>query len=155
MVCPTVSSKRLSAFATPKSMNSLLVPLFDKLEQSTTLAKYILDFFANRENLRVVEKLQQLGVHWDAPATNTGASPSQQELPLIGQTWVITGKLNSFTRDELSEHLQSLGAKVAGSVSKNTDCVVAGEKAGSKLKKAADLNVPVIDEAQLLERFPI
>lgn len=71
------------------------------------------------------------------------------EKPLQGQTWVLTGTLSTMTRDEAREKLESLGAKVAGSVSKKTACVVAGEAAGSKLQKAEQLDVPVLDEAGL------
>lgn len=69
-------------------------------------------------------------------------------LPLKGETWVLTGTLSELTRDEAKEKLESLGAKVAGSVSKKTSCVVAGEAAGSKLAKAESLDVRVMDETQ-------
>src|SRR5699024_1187976 len=68
------------------------------------------------------------------------------ERPLEGQTWVLTGTLGQLTRDQAKERLEALGAKVAGSVSKKTTQVVAGEAAGSKLDKARDLGVPVMDE---------
>ena len=67
-----------------------------------------------------------------------------------GQTWVLTGTLSGMTRDEAKEKRESLGAKVAGSVSKKTACVVAGEAAGSKLAKAEQLEVPVLDEEGLV-----
>ena len=69
--------------------------------------------------------------------------------PLAGQTIVLTGTLTSLSRDEAKERLETLGAKVSGSVSKKTSFVVAGEAAGSKLDKAQELGVPVWDEAQL------
>lgn len=72
---------------------------------------------------------------------------------MAGQTWVISGALDSMTRDEAGERLRQLGAKVAGSVSKKTTCLVAGPGAGSKLVKAQTLDVPVIDEAALLSRL--
>ncbi|MDN6320098.1 MAG: NAD-dependent DNA ligase LigA, partial [Marinobacter sp.] len=71
--------------------------------------------------------------------------------PLQGQTWVLTGTLSGLTRDEAREKLETLGAKVAGSVSKKTACVVAGEAAGSKLVKAEQLGVQVLDETGLLD----
>ena len=72
------------------------------------------------------------------------------EMPLSGQTWVVTGKLENMSRDDAKAQLQTLGAKVAGSVSAKTTCVVAGPGAGSKLDKALELDIPVIDEAALL-----
>jgi len=71
--------------------------------------------------------------------------PLQQQ-PLGGQIWVVTGKLETLTRDDAKAYLQTLGAKVAGSVSAKTTCVVAGPGAGSKLTKAGELRVSVIDE---------
>ena len=67
-----------------------------------------------------------------------------------GLTFVLTGELSAYSRKEAGEKLEALGAKVSGSVSKKTSCVVAGEAAGSKLRKAQELGVPVIDEAQFL-----
>ena len=81
-------------------------------------------------------------------------APAQAESrPLEGQTWVLTGTLEQFTRDQAKQGLQQLGAKVAGSVSKNTSMVVAGAAAGSKLAKAESLGVEVCDEAALLSVF--
>ena len=73
------------------------------------------------------------------------------DLPLKGLTYVLTGTLENLTRDDAKAHLLALGAKVAGSVSAKTDYVVAGPGAGSKLQKAEELNIPVMDEAGLLE----
>jgi DNA ligase (NAD+) len=70
---------------------------------------------------------------------------------MAGQTWVVTGKLEALSRDEAKDYLQRLGAKVAGSVSAKTHRVVAGPGAGSKLKKATDLDIPVMDEAGFLD----
>ena len=75
----------------------------------------------------------------------------EQSLPLDGKTVVLTGSLSAMTRDEAGARLEALGAKVAGSVSKKTDFVVAGESAGSKLDKALSLGIEVWDEARLLE----
>ena len=71
--------------------------------------------------------------------------------PFYNKTIVITGSFADFSRDELSDKMKSFGAKVTGSVSKNTDILLCGEKAGSKLKKATDLGVKVITEQELLE----
>ena len=80
-----------------------------------------------------------------------GERSAEAEGPFAGKTVVITGTLEHFARSELSEQLEGLGAKVAGSISKRTDILVAGEKAGSKLTKARDLGIEIWDEAKLLE----
>ena len=72
------------------------------------------------------------------------------DLPLAGQTWVVTGKLEQLSRNDAKAHLQALGAKVAGSVSAKTTCLVAGPGAGSKLTRATELKIDTIDEAALL-----
>jgi DNA ligase (NAD+) len=76
-----------------------------------------------------------------------------QSAPLTGQTVVLTGSMETLSRDEAKDHLEALGAKVSGSVSKKTSFVVAGEAAGSKLEKAQELGVEVWDEARLLALF--
>ena len=80
----------------------------------------------------------------------TRAPQEMESQPLEGQTWVLTGTLEQFTRNQAKQALQQLGAKVAGSVSKNTRMVVAGASAGSKLAKAESLGIEVCDEAALL-----
>lgn len=106
------------------------------------VAAHVVHFFNEPHNLKVIEKLIKAGIHWPAiEAPKTGAQPLQ------GKTFVITGTLSDMSRDEAKEKLQALGATVAGSVSKNTDYLVAGEKAGSKLAKAESLGVKVLDEA--------
>ena len=116
------------------------------------VAGFILRFIHNADELAVIDSLRELGVHWKNELLGV---EKQQQLPLAGQSWVITGKLDSMKRDELKVYLQQLGAKVVGSVSAKTDCLVAGADAGSKLAKAQDLGVEVISEAELLERYPI
>lgn len=109
------------------------------------VAQHLVHFFAQPHNLEVVERLLEAGVTW--PAIEEVAADEQ---PLKGQTWVLTGTLNLLNRNDAKAQLQALGAKVAGSVSKNTDCLVAGEAAGSKLIKAQELGVKVIGEDELL-----
>ena len=104
------------------------------------VAAHILHFFGNHDNLQVITRLQQAGVHWQ------DMQVQEQSDTLAGQTFVLTGTLELMTRDEAKAKLQALGAKVAGSVSKKTTWVVAGPGAGSKLDKAVELNVPVMDE---------
>ncbi|MDD2700943.1 MAG: NAD-dependent DNA ligase LigA [Sideroxydans sp.] len=108
------------------------------------VAQSIVDFFAEDHNKEVVKELRELGVHWEEHE-----GTAHQVLPLTGKTFVLTGTLPTMSRDEAKAKLEALGAKVAGSVSKKTDCVVAGAEAGSKLEKAQALNVPVWDEAAL------
>ncbi|MEX2131089.1 MAG: NAD-dependent DNA ligase LigA, partial [Pseudohongiellaceae bacterium] len=108
------------------------------------VAGHIVTFFANRESVALIEKLRASGIHW--PAINKTAT----RLSLAGQTFVLTGTLEQMTRDEAKAKLIALGAKVAGSVSKNTDCVIAGPGAGSKLDKARELNVKIIDEQDFI-----
>ena len=107
--------------------------------------KSIRTFFEQPHNREVVEQLRACGVTWEEgePAT---VAPK----PLSGKIFVITGTLPSLSRDEAKDRVEAAGGKVAGSVSKKTDYVVAGAEAGSKLAKARSLGVPVIDEAALL-----
>jgi DNA ligase (NAD+) len=102
-------------------------------------------FFEQPHNREVVDALRAAGIAWDE---HDGAPPAAA-LPLAGCTVVLTGTLPALTRDEAKAMLEAAGAKVAGSVSKKTTAVVAGEEAGSKLDKARTLGVPVLDEAAL------
>jgi DNA ligase (NAD+) len=77
--------------------------------------------------------------------------PRVEDQPLLGVTFVLTGTLESMSREEAQEKLVALGAKVSGSVSKKTSFVIAGAEAGSKLKKATELGVPILDDAALVE----
>ncbi|MBS0500519.1 MAG: NAD-dependent DNA ligase LigA [Burkholderiaceae bacterium] len=108
------------------------------------VAESIHTFFAQPHNREVVEQLRAVGIGWPE-----GEPAPAALLPLAGQTFVLTGTLPSLSRDEAKALLEAAGAKVAGSVSKKTHYVVAGAEAGSKLDKARELGVPVIDEAQL------
>ncbi|MEW8092286.1 MAG: BRCT domain-containing protein, partial [Candidatus Thiodiazotropha endolucinida] len=100
-------------------------------------------FFRQAHNREVIEQLIEAGIHWPA----VEIQPVEQQ-PLSGKTVVITGTLSK-PRDEVKQMLQSLGAKVTGSVSKKTDYLLAGEEAGSKLDKAEKLGVAILDEAAL------
>ncbi len=110
------------------------------------VARHLAVFFRQPHNLETLDALVAAGVHWPVEEVS-----SSDELPLNGKTWVLTGTLETLSRSEAKEKLEALGAKVSGSVSKKTDCVVAGPGAGSKLMKARDLGIEVIDEPQLLE----
>jgi len=106
------------------------------------VAEHIVTFFRQGHNREVIEQLLASGIHWEKIEVSTGTRP------LEGKTIVLTGTL-SRPRSEIKEQLQALGAKVAGSVSKKTDFVVAGADAGSKLAKAESLGVEVLDEEGL------
>ncbi|HIL64155.1 MAG TPA: NAD-dependent DNA ligase LigA [Porticoccaceae bacterium] len=110
------------------------------------VASHIRTFFENQENLALIKSLQDGGVRWPKIVVDAGA-PAR---PLLGKTYVLTGTLQQMPRAEAKRQLLALGAKVAGSVSKNTDCVVAGPGAGSKLVKAEALAIKVIDEGEFL-----
>lgn len=112
------------------------------------VAESIATFFRQPHNREIIQRLQDVGVHW--PALEAKAACEQ---PLSGQTWVLTGSLSTLSRDQAKEKLMQLGAKVAGSVSKKTSCVVAGEAAGSKLAEAEKHGIPVMNEESLLALF--
>jgi len=109
------------------------------------VAGHIRSFFDQPHNRETLQALQDAGVSWQEEQV----VPAEAK-PLAGETWVLTGTLSQMTRDQAKEKLEKLGAKVAGSVSRKTACVVAGEAAGSKLTKAEQLGVPVLDEEGLL-----
>jgi len=109
------------------------------------VAAHIAHFFAEPHNREVIAALRAAGVHW-----KEGAPQRASDGPLAGKTVVLTGGLESMSRDDAGAKLEALGAKVSGSVSKKTSFVVAGEAAGSKLAKAQELGVEIWDEAKLL-----
>ncbi|HSW94009.1 MAG TPA: NAD-dependent DNA ligase LigA [Gammaproteobacteria bacterium] len=108
------------------------------------VAKHIVSFFSEKHNCDVIEKLLQAGIQWETMKVT-------HDLPFAGKTFVLTGTLQTMTRDEAKEKLEQLGAKVAGSVSIKTHYVVAGAEAGSKLAKAEMLGVKVLTEEAFLE----
>lgn len=110
------------------------------------VAGHIRRFFSQPHNQETLEDLRACGVEWQA-ADIVRPGEANDALPLAGQTWVLTGTLTAMTRDQAKARLEQLGAKVSGSVSGKTHCVVAGEAAGSKLAKAESLGVQVMDEA--------
>ena len=110
------------------------------------VAASIFRFFREPHNRKVIDKLISSGVHWD-----TVPKAISRNTALSGKTFVLTGTLADMTREEAKKRIESTGGKVSGSVSKKTDYVVAGEQPGSKLEKAKQLRVPVLDESALLE----
>lgn len=131
------------------SLESLLAADIERLQQvrdvGPVVAQSMADFFAEAHNRAVIEQLRNQGVVW--------AEHEPQEdkiLPFSGKTFVLTGSLEKLSRQEAKERLETLGAKVSGSVSKKTDYVVAGAESGSKLDRALELNVAILNEAEFL-----
>jgi DNA ligase (NAD+) len=115
-------------------------------EVGPRVAQAIAEFFAEEKNRALIQDLQGLGLKMPAPARQAGG-------PLEGKTVVLTGTFPTLSREQAKERVEAAGGKVAGSVSKKTSFVVAGEDAGSKLEKARGLGVEVVDEAELLRRL--
>ena len=120
--------------------NLLLTP-----DVGAITAELTYKFFRAPHNIEVITALREAGVHWDKVEQIVS-----EGLPLDGQTWVITGALDSMARDEAKAKLQALGAKVSGSISAKTTALLAGEKAGSKMAKAEKLGVKVVGEDEFL-----
>jgi DNA ligase (NAD+) len=119
--------------------------LLDVEDVGPVVARSIMMFVSDPSNLELIEQLRAAGITWAE-----GPSESRPK-PLLGKTFVLTGTLPDLSRDEAAEMIEAAGGKVAGSVSKKTSYVVAGEDAGSKLAKAQELGVPIIDEAGLIK----
>ncbi|WP_158969236.1 NAD-dependent DNA ligase LigA [Paraglaciecola sp. L3A3] len=112
------------------------------------VAQHLVNFFAEEHNISVIDQLLEVGITWPIIEKIEAGS-----LPLDGQTFVLTGTLEQMDRNAAKAKLQRFGAKVAGSVSAKTSCVVAGEKAGSKLAKAESLGIKVLNEQGMLDLF--
>jgi len=132
-------------------MHATKTQLLDVPDIGPIVAENLITFFKQEHNIEVVEQLIDVGIHWPKIKQK-----SEDEQPLLGQTFVVTGTLDAMGRNDAKIALQNLGAKVAGSVSKKTNCVVIGENAGSKATKAAELGVEILDEngfIQLLKKY--
>lgn len=114
-------------------------------EIGPSISKSIKQFFADKKNIRLIEELKKAGLNFVSEKREIKKSY------FTGKTFVLTGTLSGFSRDEAAARITALGGKVASAVSKNTDFVVAGEKAGSKLSKAESLGIKVIDESAFLD----
>jgi DNA ligase (NAD+) len=126
-------------------MEASLEQLLEVGDVGPIVAQSLRTFFDEPHNREVVEQLRACGIHWPEHEGEADTSPK----PLAGKTFVLTGSLPTLTREAAKEMLEAAGAKVAGSVSKKTDYVVAGEEAGSKLDKARQLGITILDEAGL------
>ena len=132
------------------SLNALMAATPEQLlavrDVGPVVAQSIHVFFAQAHNREVVAALRAAGLHW--PEAAAAADPTS--LPLAGKTVVLTGTLPNLSRDQAQDRIEAAGGRVSGSVSKKTSFVVAGAEAGSKLDKARELGVPILDEAALL-----
>jgi DNA ligase (NAD+) len=120
--------------------------LLEVADVGPVVARSVLEFFADPLNVELVEQLRAAGLHWSEHAGRQVAS-----LPYSGKTFVLTGTLPTLARDEAAALIEAAGGKVAGSVSKKTSYVVAGSDAGSKLAKAQELGLAILDEAGLIQ----
>jgi len=128
--------------------NASIEGLQDVSDVGEIVAKHVFYFFKEEHNQAVINALIAAGLHWPAIEEK-----SQDQMPLDGLTYVLTGTLNQMGRNEAKAKLQALGAKVSGSISAKTHALIAGEKAGSKLTKAQDLGVDVLTEDDMLALF--
>jgi DNA ligase (NAD+) len=132
------------------NLDALMAADLDRLQQvpdvGPVVAASVARFFAEPHNIEVIEQLRAAGVNWPE-----GEALATVSSPIAGKTFVLTGTLPTLTRDEAKDMIEGLGGKVAGSVSKKTDYVVAGAEAGSKLDKAQALGVTILDETQFRE----
>ena len=110
------------------------------------IAESVVDFFEEEQNLEVIERLKGAGLNMGG-----GKKQVREKAAFSGKTFVLTGKLEDYTRDEAGDIIEGFGGKVTSSVSKNTDMVLAGSDAGSKLEKARNLGITVIDEKEFKE----
>ncbi|VFS64481.1 DNA ligase [Kluyvera cryocrescens] len=135
-------------FGTLEALEAASVDELQKVpDVGVVVANHVFNFFAEESNREVIQQLLKEGVNWPAPVV---INADEIDSPFAGKTVVLTGSLSQMSRDDAKTRLVELGAKVAGSVSKKTDLVIAGEAAGSKLAKAQELGIEVIDEAEML-----
>jgi len=138
------SMQALIEAATQKPEEKAIESLEEVAEVGPRVAASIAEFFNETRNRKLVDDLEKLGVRMRGEKKRRGTQ-------LAGKTFVLTGTLPTYSRDEAKKMIEAAGGKVAGSVSKKTDYVVAGADAGSKLDKARELGVEVIDEAAMLK----
>ena len=112
------------------------------------IAKSIVDYFHNEENIRLINKLKEIGVN-----TNYQNDNYHESAEFTGKTFVLTGTLTNITREEATSIIENLGGKVSGSVSSKTSAVIVGENPGSKYEKAMTLNIPIWQEEEFLDKI--
>lgn len=133
-----------------KNIDNLIAADFDSLNRirdiRDVIAKSVVDYFNSEKNLELIQELKNLGLNMDYLGTET-----EEETAFSGKTFVLTGTLDSITRDVAKEKIEALGGNCAGSVSKKTNVVIAGHDAGSKLTKAEELGIDIWNEEEFLE----
>ena len=133
-----------------KNIDNLIAADFDSLNRirdiGDVIAKSVVDYFNSEENLELIQELKNLGLNMDYLGTET-----EEETAFSGKTFVLTGTLDSITRDVAKEKIEALGGNCAGLVSKKTNVVIAGHDAGSKLTKAEELGIDIWNEEEFLE----
>ncbi|CAH5875032.1 DNA ligase [Enterobacter cloacae] len=135
-------------FGTLEALENASIDELQKVpDVGIVVATHVFNFFAEESNRKVIGQLLAEGIKWPAPVV---VNAEEIDSPFAGKTVVLTGSLSQLSRDDAKARLVALGAKVAGSVSKKTDLVIAGEAAGSKLAKAQELGIEVIDEAEMM-----
>jgi len=135
-------------FGTLEALEKATIDELQKVpDVGIVVATHVFNFFSEESNREVIGQLLNEGIRWPAPQV---INAEEIDSPFAGKTVVLTGSLSQLSRDDAKARLTALGAKVAGSVSKKTDLVIAGEAAGSKLAKAQELGIDVIDEAEML-----
>ena len=134
-------------------MNADLDALIAVPDVGKVVAAHVRNFMEEESNREVIRELtEEIGVHWPVVAA---IKAEEIDSPFAGKTVVLTGSLSQMNRDDAKARLAALGAKVSGSVSKKTDLLIAGEAAGSKLAKAQELGIPVIDEAEMIRLLDV
>ena len=131
------------------ALDAIMLADAERLQQvrdvGPVVAQSMVEFFAEAHNRSVIAQLREAGVHWDEHTPE----PMEDRI-YTGKTFVLTGTLASLSRQQAKERLEALGAKVSGSVSKKTDFVVAGSDSGSKLERAMELGVAVLNEREFI-----
>ena len=126
--------------------NASLEELIQIEDVGSKVAESIVFFFKQPENIELIKKLREAGLNFSSKE-----SEAQGERPLEGQTFILTGALSSFSREEAKKRIKSLGGTITSSVSSKTNYVIAGKSPGSKLQQARELNIPTLDEKAFLE----
>jgi DNA ligase (NAD+) len=142
-------NKKWERLTQEKKEKTKAVPEFVTIV-GTKVAKNIIDFFDSKTGQKVLSRLQKLGINPKGVSKASKAHTDSTSLPFSGKIFVLTGSLANMTRDKATDEIRTRGGSVVGAVSSNTDFVVAGEEAGSKLEKAQKLGIKILKEKEFL-----